>query len=142
MLEWPTPKTVKGLRGFLGLSGFYRRFVRNYASFAHPLTELLKKNAFEWSHKAQQAINALKNALVASPVLSLLDFSILFVVQTEASGQAMGAILLRGAHLIAYLSELFYPRLAKASSYIRELHVITSAVKRWRKYLLANYFII
>lgn len=125
VLEWPTPKTIKSLRGFSGLSGFYRRFVRDYASLAHPLTSLLKKNAFEWTSTAQQAFNALKTALATAPVLSLPDFSIPFVVQTDASGQAMGAVLLQGDHPIAYFSKLFCPRLSKASTYIRELHAIT-----------------
>jgi hypothetical protein len=140
--DWPTPKSIKGLRGFLGLSGFYRKFVKNYTSIAHPLTELLKKDAFKWSSEAQASFDALKSALVSVPVLALPDFSVPFVVQTDASGQAMGAVLLQGDHPIAYFSKLFCPRMAKASTYLRELHAITSAVKRWRQYLLGHFFIV
>ncbi|PNX73902.1 transposon Ty3 gag-pol polyprotein, partial [Trifolium pratense] len=142
VLDWPTPKSVKNLRGFLGLSGFYRRFVRNYATMAHPLTSLLKKNAFDWTSAAQLAFDQLKIALSTAPVLSLPNFTIPFVVQTDASGQAMGAVLLHGDHPIAYFSKIFCPRLSKASTYIRELHAITSAVKRWRQYLLGHFFVI
>jgi len=142
VLDWPNPKSVKSLRGFLGLSGFYRRFVRSYATLAHPLTSLLKKNAFDWSSTAQHAFDQLKIALATTPILSLPDFSVPFVVQTDASGLAMGVVLLQGDHPIAYFSKLFCPRLSKASTYIRELHAITSAVKRWRQYLLGHYFVI
>lgn len=75
VIDWPTPKSTKSLRGFLGLSGFYRRFVKGYANLAHPLTSLLKKNSFEWSDSAQEAFEALKLALSSAPILSLPDFT-------------------------------------------------------------------
>lgn len=65
-----------------------------------------------------------------------------FVLQTDPSGIAMGVVLLQDDHPIAYFSNMFYPRLSKASTYIRELHAITSAVKRWHQYLLGNFFVI
>jgi hypothetical protein len=142
VLDWPSPKTIKGLRGFLGLSGFYRKFIQNYAALAEPLTSLLKRDAFQWSPAAQQAMDALKNALATAPVLALPDFSSPFIVQTDASGHAMGAVLLQNDHPIAYFSKLFCPRLSQASTYIRELHAITCAVKRWRQYLLGHHFVI
>ena len=142
VIDWPTPKSTKSLHVFLGLSGFYRRFVKGYASIAHPLTSLLKKNSFEWSVGAQDAFEALKLALTSAPILSLPDFNIPFVIQSDASGYAMGAVLLQNNHPIAYFSKLFCPRMARASTYLRELHAITCAVKRWRQYLLGNFFII
>lgn len=65
-----------------------------------------------------------------------------FIVQTDASGHAMGVVLLQNDHLITYFSKLFCPRISKASTYIRELHAITCAVKRWRQYLLGHSFVI
>ena len=140
--DWPKPSNVKGLRGFLGLSGFYRKFIQNYAGIAHPLTTLLKKDSFQWNDQTQQAFDKLKSEMVKAPILSFPDFSAPFIVQTDASGFAMGAVLIQEKHPIAYFSKLFFPRMASASTYIRELHAITSAVKRWRQYLLGAYFVI
>lgn len=139
VLDLPTPKSVRNLHGFLGLLGFYRRFMRNYATMACPLTSLLKKNAFDRTSATQLAFDQLKIALGTTLILSLSDFTIPFVVQTDASGQAMGVVLLQGDRPIAYFSKIFCPRLSKASTYIRELHAITSAVKRLKELERASY---
>jgi hypothetical protein len=74
--DWPTPTSVKQLRSFLGLAGYYRRFIRQYGVISRPLSDLLKKNIlFQWTSVQQQAFEALKQALISATVLSLPDFS-------------------------------------------------------------------
>lgn len=94
MTQCPTPSSAKELRGFLGLTGFYRKFIRNYASLAKPLTTLLCKYAFEWKEDSQAAFDKLKTTMTQAPVLALPDFSEPFVVETDASQTAMGAVLI------------------------------------------------
>lgn len=91
--NWPVPRSIKEVRSFLGLAGYYRRFVRQYASVAGPLTDLLKKDAIGWTERQQHAFEALKSALGSAPVSSLPDFSKEFHVETDASGIGAGAVL-------------------------------------------------
>ncbi|XP_045791606.1 uncharacterized protein LOC123886321 [Trifolium pratense] len=142
MLDWPTPTNVTALRGFLGLTGFYRKFIQGYASIASPLTSLLRKDSFHRNPEATIAFNALKLAMTSAPTLALPNFTKPFILEIDASGIAMGAVLMQDSHPIAFFSKPFCPRLQKASTYVRELHAITTAVKKWRQYLLGHKLII
>lgn len=142
VMEWPTPTTIKQLRGFLGLTGYYRRFIKSYANIAGPLTDLLKKDNFSWSQYAEAAFVKLKKEMIEAPVLALPDFSQPFILETDASGIGVGAVLGQNGHPNAYFSKKLVPRMQKQSAYIRELLAITEALAKFRYYLLGNKFII
>ena len=142
MLEWPNPKNIKQLRGFIGLTGYYRKFIRNYAAIAIPLTNLLKKDAFTWDDATQNSFYALKKKMTEAPVLSMPDFNLPFELETDASNYAIGAVLLQQNHPIAFFSKKLSPQMCSASTYVRELFAIIEAVAKWRHYLLGRQFII
>nr|KYP55862.1 Retrovirus-related Pol polyprotein from transposon 17.6 [Cajanus cajan] len=140
--HWPKPTSIRNLRGFLGLSGFYHRFICGYASIAGPLNALLKLGNFHLTLEAQAAFDTLKCAMTEALVLALPDFSLPFILETDASKTTMGAILMQQGLPIAYFSKPFCLHLLRASTYICELHAITFAIKKWRQYLLGHHFTI
>ncbi|CAM8940485.1 unnamed protein product [Rhodiola kirilowii] len=137
---WPTPTTVKQMRSFLGLAGYYRRFIKHYAHITSPLTDLLRKDAFLWSTQATIAFGKLKEALTQAPTLALPDFNTIFEVETDASGWGMRAVLVQHHKPLAYFSRQFTPTMQRASTYARELCALVSAVQKWRHYLLGGHF--
>ena len=140
--RWPQPRTTRALRGFLGLVGFYCRFIRGYTAMVASLLQLLTKADFMWSPEAEHAFQTLKDAVTMAPVLALPDFAKPFTVETDASGSDMGAVLSQEGHPIAFFSKQFCPKLLRSSMYVRELAAITAAVKKWRQYLLGHHFVI
>ena len=141
--RWPTPTNVKQLRGFLGLTGYYRRFIKHYGLISKPLTHLLKKGVpFQWTSQVQQAFQLLKSALLSAPVLAIPDFSKPFVVETDASDLGIGAVLMQEGHPISYLSQPLCARNTALSTYEKECMVVLLAVDKWRPYLMSQEFII
>lgn len=138
--QWEKPKTIKGLGGFLGLAGYYRKFVKIFGIIAKPLTNMLKKYAFLWTPAADQAFEDLKYAMTHTPVLALPDISKDFVVECDASGHGIGAVLSQDGHPISFLSKTLSQRHMALSVYDKEMLAIVYAVQQWRPYLLGHYF--
>ena len=95
MKDWPHPKTLKRLHGFLGLTCYYRKFVKNYGKIAAPLIALLKKNSFTWTPAAAQDFHTLKMAMCTILVLALPDFTKTFVLECDAFEKGIVAVLMQ-----------------------------------------------
>lgn len=142
MVEWLIPTTTRSLRGFLGLTGFYCKFIRQYASITALLRTLLQKDNFHWTNDPSTAFIRLKQAMTQAPMLALSDFATPSTLETDAFGHAMGTVLIQHGHPLAFFSKVFCPCLQRSSIYVRELHAITTTIRKWRQYLLGHSFII
>lgn len=143
--EHPTPRNVVEIKQFLGLSGYYRRFIKDYSRISKPLTSLLKKNVpFEWTIEAQTAFDMLKEKLINAPILQYPNFEKEFILTTDASQFAIGSILSQGIPgqdlPVAYASRTLNKAEQAYSTTEKELLSIVWAVKHFRPYLLGREF--
>jgi hypothetical protein len=138
--DWQQPRSARAVRSFLGLAGYYRKFVHNYGTIAAPLTALLKKDGFAWSPDAAAAFNALKEAVTSAPALAMPDFTKMFVVECDASSHGFGAVLIQDSHPVAFFSRPVAPRHRALAAYERELIGLVQAVRHWRPYLWGRRF--
>lgn len=134
--NWPLPQSLKQHRGFLGLAGYYQRFVKGFGAIARPLTNMLKRDNFCWTDDAKLAFQQLKDLLLQAPVLRLPDFNKTFVVEVDASGVGLGAILMQEHHPIAFISQALNQQQQSLSTYEKELLAVVFAVQKWCHYLL------
>ncbi|KAJ1199297.1 hypothetical protein NDU88_003134 [Pleurodeles waltl] len=148
ILAWEPPKTQTEVRAFLGLTGYYRRFVKGYGTIVTPLTELTSKKQPKkviWTEACQNAFDALKAAMCTAPVLKAPDYSTEFVVQTDASEHGIGAVLsqLNEEGLdqpVAFISRRLLPRERRWSAIEREAFAVVWALKKLRPYLFGTHF--
>lgn len=131
MVKWSRPENIRDLRGFLGLTGYYQRFILNYGSIAWPLTDLLKKDQFQWGKAAKETFERLKVAMTSVPMLVLSNFNEVFVVESDASGVGLGAVLMQNKQPLAYFSRALTDCEKEKSIYERELMVIVLTIQKW-----------
>jgi hypothetical protein len=140
MQDWPHPKTLKILRGFLGLTGYYRKFVKNYGKIATPLMALLKKNSFSWTPAVSQAFQTLKTAMCTNLVLALPDFTKTFVLECDASGKGISSFLMQEGRPLAFTNRQLSERNLGKPIYEKEMLAILHVVDQWCPYLLGQCF--
>jgi hypothetical protein len=140
--SWNIPKTITQLRSFLGLTCYYRRSIKGHGVICIPLHDLLKKDGFHWTDVHTDAFQNLKNKMSEAPVLALPDFTLPFILETDASGAGIGSVLMRQGRPIAFYSEALGPRASAQSTYHKEALAILQSLKRWRHYFLGGSLII
>lgn len=144
VVNFPQPATKKQVRAFLGLTGYYCKFIPQYASLAAPLSDLTRKRGpemIEWTPECEEAFKKMKTILCSSPVLQSPNFDAPFVLQTDASDRGIGAVLSQPdksgkEHPVAYFSKKLLPREEKYSTIEIECLAIKLSVEAFRVYLL------
>ncbi|KAL0554942.1 hypothetical protein IC582_008872 [Cucumis melo] len=133
---WTRPSTVSEVRSFLGLAGYYRRFVENFSRIATPLTQLTRKGApFVWSKACEDSFQNLKQKLVTAPVLTVPDGSGSFVIHSDASKKGLGCVLMQQGKVVAYASRQLKSHEQNYPTHDLELAAVVFALKIWRHYL-------
>jgi hypothetical protein len=139
MKDWPHPKNLKILHGFLGLTRYYRKFVKNYGKIATPLNALLKKNSFTWTPAAAQDFQTLNMAMCTTPFLALPDFTKTFVLECDASGKGIGVVLIKEGRPLAFTNKKLSERNLGKSIYEKEILAILNVMDLWHPYLLGKH---
>ena len=145
IVNYPVPKTVKEVRRFLGIAGWYHRFVPSFAAVAAPLTNLMKKNKqFKWSSGCAEAFAKLKECLISAPVLRCPDFSTPFSIQCDASDFGIAATLSQthedGEHVIAFISRSLDKRERNFTVTEKECLAVVFGITKFRPYIEGTRF--
>lgn len=139
--EWKQPTTVTEIRSFLGLAGYYRRFIENFSLIASPLTKLTRKGVpFLWTDTCEKSFQELKHRLTTAPVLVIPVRGGKLVVYTDACGTGLGAVLMQDGKVVAYASRQLRPHEVRYATHDLELAAIVFALKMWRHYLFGEKF--
>ncbi|WVZ97659.1 hypothetical protein U9M48_043174 [Paspalum notatum var. saurae] len=139
VLNWKQPQTMTKIRSFLGLAGYYRRFIKDFSRISKPMTALTQKNAkFAWSPKCEEAFGTLKKLLTSAPVLAQPNITKPFDVYCDASGSGLGCVLMQEGRVIAYASSQLWKHEVNYPTHDLELLAVVYALKKWRHYLLGN----
>jgi hypothetical protein len=131
MVAWPRPTNISTLREFLGLTGYYRKFVRQYDVLARPLTNLLKKGQFIWDDNAESVFITLKQAMTTTPTLAMPNFNDSFTIEIDASGEGIGAVLSQQGKPVAFMSRALGVTKLSWFTYTKEMLAIIEAIQLW-----------
>ena len=139
ILDWQAPKNVKEVRGFLGMAGYYRRFIEGFSKIAGPMTKLLRKNTpFIWDEKCEQSFQELKTRLTTAPVLAVPETGKDYTVYCDASKHGLGCVLMQDRKVIAYGSRQLRPHEVNYPTHDLELAAVVFALKNWRHFLYGS----
>jgi hypothetical protein len=139
IMEWRVPTTFIEIRRFLGLAGYYRRFIEGFSKIAKPMTSLLEKDReFKWGEKCQDSFDQLKKRLMSPPVLVMPDLQKGFDIYCDACGQGLGCVLMQEGHVIAYASHQLCKHELNYPTHDLELAVVVHALKIWRHYIMGT----
>jgi hypothetical protein len=139
VLSWNTPMSVSDIHSFLGLAGYYRRFIDGFSKISKPMTKLLEKDKkFEWSAKCEASFQELKKSLTTTPVLVMPNMEKPFSVYCDASGQGLGCTLMQDDHVVAYASRQLRKHEEHYPTHDLELAAVVHALKIWRHYLIGK----
>ncbi|KAK1646968.1 hypothetical protein QYE76_064773 [Lolium multiflorum] len=139
VLEWKSPKNAKEIRGFLGMAGYYRRFIEGFSKIAGPMTKLLKKNTpFVWTDECETSFQTLKEKLTTAPVLAVPEPGKDYTVYCDASKNGLGCVLMQDRKVIAYGSRQLKPHEHNYPVHDLELAAVVYALKSWRQFLYGS----
>ena len=139
MLSWKPPKDVSEIQSFLGMAGYYRRFIEGFSKLAKPMTALLEKNAkFVWTKQCQDSFKELKKRLTSAPVLILPDLTKSFSIYCDASRQGLGGVLMQEGRVVAYAYRQLRKHEFNYPTHDLELAAMVHALKIWRHYLIGH----
>jgi hypothetical protein len=139
IMAWSVPTTITEIRSFLGLAGYYRRFIEGFSKIAKPMTSLLEKGReYKWDEKYQYSFDQLKKRLMSPPVLVMPDLQKGFAIYYDACGQDLGCVLMQEGHVIAYASRQLRKHELNYPTHDLELAAVVHALKIWRHYIMGT----
>jgi hypothetical protein len=141
IVAWSIPSIAAEVQSFLGLAGYYRRFIEGFSKIAKPMTSLLEKGKeFKWTWKCQDSFNQLKLRLTSPLVLIMPDLQKRYDIYYDACGQGLGCVLMQEGHMIAYASRQLRKHELNYPTHDLELAAVVHALKIWRHYIMGTKF--
>jgi hypothetical protein len=139
VLTWNAPTSVGDIQSFLGLAGYFQRFIEGFSNISKPKTELLEKDKkFEWTSVCEASFQELKKRMTTAPILVMPNMEKSFSIYYDVSGQGLGCVLMQDGHMVAYASQQLRKHEAHYPTHDLELAVVVHALKIWRHYLMGK----